>query len=100
MTHITNDLYDALYWFLASQRLCQSKSDFARRFFRYSPGYWRGRENGDTKPSLVAAMRLLGELEKLTKTTPLADATITTLREFVVKVRADIQSRVDGGGQC
>ncbi|NFV81906.1 MULTISPECIES: hypothetical protein [Magnetospirillum] len=96
----TVDLYDALYWFLASQRICQSKSDFARRFFRCSPGYWRNRESAETKPSLAAAMRLLGELEKLAETTPLADPTTATLREFVVKVRADIQDRVEGGAQC
>lgn len=94
------ELYDAVYWFLAANRLCRNKSDFSRRFFRTSPDYWVKRESSNTAPSLIAVMRLLAELERLAETTPLPDPTTATLREFVVKVRADIQSRVDGGAQC
>lgn len=99
MTHTLN-LYDSIYWFLAANRLCRNKSDFARRFFRTSPSYWVKRESSNTAPSLVAAMRLLGELEKLAEATSLAEPTTATLREFVERVRADIQDRVEGGAQC
>lgn len=93
-------LYDSLYWFLASSRLCRNKTDFAQRFFAKSPSYWRAIEQSGAAPSIGATMRLLAELEKLADTTPLPEATTGTLREFVVKVRADISRRVGGGAQC
>lgn len=89
-------LYQLLASFLIANRICRGRGDFSRRFLNRSRSYWSALEVANRRPSVAACLRLVGELEALSQSLTLKDATKAVLSDFAAHVRADITERVGG----
>lgn len=90
-------LYPMLVSFLLANRICASKSDVSRKILRRSGNYLSMLEWTRKEPPLSVSLTIAAELEKLTHTTTLKDATKAVLLDFTKRVRADIADRVERG---
>lgn len=89
-------LYPLLAAFLIGNRICRGHGDFSRRFLKRSRSYWSTLDATSRRPSIAACLRLVGELEALSQSLTLKDATKVALTDFAAHVRADIAERVGG----
>lgn len=90
-------LYKLLYSFLIANRICASKCDVSRKILKRSGSYLSMLEWSHKEPPLPVALTMAAELEKLTHSAPIKDATKAVLLDFSRRIRADIADRVERG---